>query len=103
MDQITGSTSNISEGNPMTDTPLKIKKKYINMLMKHSPCERVSMACSMFETSKIIVEASIKEQNPNITESEKKKELFLRFYGKDFSSTEKEKILKHLARKTNND
>jgi hypothetical protein len=39
------------------------------------------MGCSMYDTAKEIVKASIINQNPQILNENLKKEIFLRFYG----------------------
>ncbi|MDE3046187.1 MAG: hypothetical protein KGJ02_06045 [Verrucomicrobiota bacterium] len=48
------------------------------------------------ETSKYLVTHFIRRNNPNISEVDLKKELFLKFYGEDFSVEEQQKIMAHL-------
>ena len=61
--------------------------------MKMTGEERVMIAASMYDTAREIVLSSLP---PNLTEKEKRVQLFLRFYGHEFSAEEKEKIISHL-------
>ncbi len=60
--------------------------------------ERLMMGFSMYEAARQLVKASILERNPTISPWELKKEVFLRFYGNDFSSPLLQKILSHLEK-----
>lgn len=51
------------------------------------------MGFSMFEMARKQVLASILNQNPNADPKEIRKQIFLRFYGEDFTPEEREKIL----------
>ncbi|WP_420421967.1 hypothetical protein [Simkania sp.] len=73
-----------------------MEQKFHELLASKSPEERLLMACSMGDSTRYLVIRSIREKNPNISKADLMKELFLIYYGKDFSSTEKEKILKSL-------
>jgi len=77
----------------MQDTHESIKKRFFQMMMSKSPAERLRMGCSMFDSAKQIVRSSILQQNPNGSPLEVKKEIFRRFYGQDFKSQQKIKIL----------
>lgn len=68
-----------------SDTHPEIDKLLVEKFKQLSGEERVEMATSMFDTAREIVLASIKNKNPNISESEIKKELLLRFYGHELS------------------
>jgi hypothetical protein len=80
----------------MEDTTPEIAEKIREMIRAKSPSERAMMGCSMYETSRYLVTRGILEQNPMISKAELRKELFLKFYGSDFTLEEKERILKHL-------
>ncbi|TLD41251.1 MAG: hypothetical protein JETT_2498 [Candidatus Jettenia ecosi] len=54
------------------------------------------MGFSMFDMARKQVVASIKMDNPQSSKSDIKRELFLRFYGQDFSPEEQKKILSQL-------
>lgn len=80
----------------MRDTTPAIEEKIREMLMKKTPQERLKMGGSMFETSQFLIATGILQNNPTISDKDLRKEVFLRFYGNDFSSDERDKILKHL-------
>ncbi len=71
----------------MKDTNEKIERIYNDMMMKKTPEERVKMCFSMLNTARRIVLSTIKD-NKNW-----RKEMFLRFYGDEFSPRQKEKII----------
>ena len=81
----------------MNDTNPKIAKKFHDMMIAKTPAERLMMACDMFDFSREIVEGSIREENPNISRSDMRRQLFLRFYGHEFDESSKEKILSFLG------
>jgi hypothetical protein len=74
----------------MTDTSKEMEKKYDEMMMERSNMERFMMGIEMFETAKKIVIASLPE---DLSESEFKEKIFLRFYENDFSKNELDKII----------
>lgn len=80
----------------MRDTSPEIEKKMLEIMMSKSPEERVRMGDSMYQTARYIVACSILNENLNISDNELKKEVFLRFYGNDFSPEKRDKIAHHL-------
>lgn len=82
----------------MNDTSPEITKKMHEMIQAKSPIERFKMGCSMYDTSRYLVIRGILENNPNISEIDLRKELFLKFYRDDFDSAEIQKIFKHLEK-----
>ncbi|MEA3368742.1 MAG: hypothetical protein U9Q24_00060 [Candidatus Ratteibacteria bacterium] len=77
----------------MIDTSPAMNSKFYQLIMAKSKEERLLMGCSMFDTAKQIVKNAIANHNPGITSQTMRKEIFLRFYGKDFNKAEKQKIL----------
>ena len=77
----------------MKDTAPEMDARYQDMLMQRSGEERLMMGCSMRETSRTLVEASIREQDPQATLETVRKGLFLRFYGHEFDADSRTKIL----------
>lgn len=77
----------------MNDTPPEIDARYRSMLMQRSGEERLMMGCAMRETARALVEASIWEQDPQAAPETVRKGLFLRFYGHEFDSLTRAKIL----------
>jgi hypothetical protein len=77
----------------MNDTQPKMAKLYHQLLMAKTGEERLLMGCSMFDFAKLIVLSSIKNENPGISPSEIRQELFKRFYQNDFTASQTQKIL----------
>ena len=82
----------------MHDTSLAMDEKMRELIRAKTPLERLEMGCSMYETSRYLVQRSILESNPSISEKDLRKELFLKFYAGDFSPEECERIAKHLQK-----
>lgn len=77
----------------MNDTPPEVEARYRAMLMQRTGAERLIMGCAMRDTARAFVEASLREQDPQATEVEIRKGLFLRFYGHEFDAPTRDKIL----------
>jgi len=76
----------------MKDTSPEMGARYHDMLMQRSGEERLMMGCAMRETARALVEASIREQNPQATPEVVRKGVFLRFYGHEFDAESRAKI-----------
>ena len=83
----------------MNDTAPEIAVLYRNLIENKSGEERLLMGCSVYDTAKQIVRSAICNNRPGITDEEMKKEIFLRFYGKEFSQVNREKLLSTLTAK----
>ena len=83
----------------MNDTSALMTDRIIKAMQAKEPAARLKMGCSMFDFSRQLVVSSILDQFPNISKMEMRRELFLRFYGSDFSSIEQEKIIEYLQSK----
>jgi hypothetical protein len=79
----------------MKDTDPKTLEYFNRLIMNKPPQERLIMGFSMFDTAKEIVKCSIKEKFPDISSTKMKQEIFIRFYGTDFDTATKNKILNH--------
>lgn len=77
----------------MSDTNRNVKNIIDEIYLNKSGEEKLLMALSMFETARELVISSLPG---NLSDKELRKELFLRFYGNDFSINEKEQILSML-------
>jgi hypothetical protein len=77
----------------MNDTSPEMEARYRDMLMQRSGEERLIMGCAMRDTARILVEASIREQDPRATSETIRKGLFLRFYGHEFDAESRARIL----------
>lgn len=80
----------------MLDTHESVQLQYEKMMMRRTPVERLKMGCSMFDTSKEIVRSSILNLNPQVSLQQLRKQIFLRFYGGDFTKQQTKKILEAL-------
>ncbi len=77
----------------MIDTTTEAEKIQSELFDKMTGEERMKIASDMFDTARTLVLASL---DKNLNDTERRKALFLRFYGNDFSENEKEKILSNL-------
>lgn len=74
----------------MIDTTTEAEKIQSELFDKMTGEERMKIASDMFDTARTLVLASL---DKNLNDTEKRKALFLRFYGNDFTVNEKEKFL----------
>jgi len=81
----------------MFDTHPEIAVRYRDLMMSKTGQERLVMGCSMYDTAKQIVLSAVRNRRPGITDAEIKREIFLRFYGQEFSETDREKLLSALG------
>jgi len=82
----------------MNDTTPQMTRKMCALIQKKTPAERLKMGLSMYETSKYLITRAILEENPQISKSALRQEIFLKFYGNDFDQKEQMKILQHLSK-----
>lgn len=82
----------------MKDTTPEMEERFRQMLMARSPEERLKMGCSMHETARRLVIASLLQGNPNATPADLRRGLFLRFYGHEFGPEETARILEALEK-----
>jgi len=82
----------------MDDTTPEMTQKMCEMIQAKSPAERCKMGCSMCETSRYLVTQAILRDNPRISKTALRQELFLKFYGSDFDPIARAKILNHLKK-----
>ncbi len=74
----------------MIDTSREAEKIQSELFDKMTGEERMKIASDMFNTARTLVLASL---DKNLSDTEKRKALFLRLYRIDFSANEIEKIL----------
>ena len=80
----------------MKDTAPEIESLFYQMIMEKSGVERLMMGFSMFDMARMQVEAGIRANKPNATIQEIRREIFLRFYGQEFSPEEQDEILSRI-------
>ena len=83
----------------MFDTHPDVAIRFRDLMMSKTGQQRLLMGCSMYDTAKKIVRSAIYNSRPEITDEEMKKEIFLRFYGQEFSRADREKFLSALMSK----
>jgi hypothetical protein len=81
----------------MLDTHADIAVRFKNMMMHKSGEQRLRMGCSMYDAAKQIVRSAIYESHPEVTDIEMKREIFLRFYGHEFSPADRKKFITALV------
>ncbi len=76
----------------MNDTPREIEQRYLSMMAKKTPAERLEMACSMFDTARLLMRAGLEERFGTLNEAHMRGRIFLRMYGDDFSRSALERM-----------
>ena len=82
----------------MKDTPDAMEQKYRDMLLKLSGEERLKLGCSMHAMAQALVRASALQADPSASPTTLRKILFLRFYGQDFDTATRKKIIRALTK-----
>jgi hypothetical protein len=83
----------------MKDTSDAMEQKYRDMLLKRSGEERLKMGCSMHAMAQALIRASALQANPAASPATLRRILFFRFYGQDFDSATRRRILRALAKR----
>jgi hypothetical protein len=83
----------------MKDTTDAMERKYRDRLLKRWGEERLKMGCSMHATAQALVRASALQADPSASPASLKKVLFLCFYGRDFDSGTRKRILRALQKR----
>jgi len=79
----------------MNDTSPEMRKKQLEGIFKMTAKERFAEGLKMIDFVRQTVENSIRKQKPNLSATEFKIEIFKRYYAKDFSKEEKQRIIEH--------
>ena len=82
----------------MNDTASEIGERFRAMLMARTGEERLIMGCTMRDSARMIVETSLRANDPQATVQTIRKGLFLRFYGHEFDADTCAKILPAIGR-----
>lgn len=80
----------------MRDTPVSTEVRFREMILSQSPSQRLAMACRMFSTAKALVRAGILQEFGELNAEDIRERIFQRIYGRDFSASDLEKILRYL-------
>ncbi len=81
----------------MNDTHPEIAALFRKLMMQKTGEQRLIMGCSMYDAAKQIVRSSIYNSRPGITEEQMRREIFIRFYGHEFSKADRDRILSALT------
>jgi len=82
----------------MKDTSPEMRKKQAEIIFRLSPDQRFQQGLEMIDFARRTVENSIIAQNHAISSLELKIAVFLRYYSRDFSEIEKQRIIEHFKR-----
>lgn len=93
MDRQAEPRRDLPRGNSLADTPPEVQRQFVALLMQKSGQERLNMGFEMFDLARRLVIAGIQTAYPNCDERTLRTQIFLRFYGQDFSPQQREKIL----------
>ncbi|GAH99844.1 unnamed protein product [marine sediment metagenome] len=77
----------------MNDTTIEMRKKQLEIIFSKTPKERFMLGVEIINSVRTIVENSIKLENPGISKIDLKIAVFKRYYSKDFSENELNKII----------
>jgi hypothetical protein len=67
------------------------------MLLARSGSERLKMGCSMGATARALIRASVLAHDPHASPADLRRAIFLRFYGHEFDTVARERILARLT------
>ena len=84
----------------MNDTPPEIWAIMNELIAKKTSAERFKMGSSMHATSRHLIILALLKDNPEISEADLKKALFLKFYQEDFPAEERERILQAIEERS---
>lgn len=76
----------------MNDTTPEMQQKQYEIAFSFTEKQRFEQGIEMFNMGRMIVEKSIKYENPDISEVDFKLEIFKRYYKNDFDSEEMQRI-----------
>ena len=77
----------------MTDTPDHVETHFRRLLAARTPAERLRMCTGMFAAAKALAAAGIRAKLGRVSERELRRQLFIRFYGGQYTEAERQVIL----------
>jgi hypothetical protein len=81
------------KGQVMKDTSPQVENKLYELMRKKTSQERLNMAFSMYDLARSLVVAGIKQEYKNPSPAFLRRELFIRFYSRDFTEAQAKQIL----------
>jgi hypothetical protein len=82
----------------MNDTPPDVDAAFSAMFATLTPTQRVRTMSEMFDTARRLLVSGIRAEQPGITDTELKVEVFLRTYRDDYTPAERDRIVADLRR-----
>ena len=80
----------------MNDTSAEVETIFLAMMMARSGAERLAMGAGLFDTARMLLEASLVAEGLDPRSGEFKARVFLRTYGSDFDATTRDRIAARL-------
>ncbi len=80
-----------------SDTSPEVAARYRQLLMAKSGQERMLLGAAMYAQARKIVEASVRGHDPDASDREVRRQVVLRFYGRDFDAPTLRAILARLG------
>jgi hypothetical protein len=80
----------------MTDTSPEVAAVFTALLMQRSQGERTMMAFEMFDMARALMTADIRTRHPDITERERRVQIFKRTCGNDFNEVDRAGIARRI-------
>ena len=77
----------------MTDTAADVEATMAAMFAALTPTQRVRMMSGMFDTMRRLLVAGIRAEQPDISDTELRVEIFLRTYRDDYAPSERDRIV----------
>jgi hypothetical protein len=77
----------------MNDTPPDVDAAFSAMFATLTPTQRVRMMSEMFDTVRRILVSGIRAEQPDISDTELKVQVFLRTYRDDYAPDERDRIV----------
>jgi hypothetical protein len=71
-----------------TDTSILVGRRYRRMLLARSGAERLKMGCAMFDASRALMRAGLREREGLTDPTEERAQLLLRTYAEDLDPDE---------------
>lgn len=77
----------------MKDTPPAVDAEFTTLFATLTPCQRMRMMSEMFDTARRILVSGIRTEQPDITDTELRVQVFLRTYRDDYAPAERDRIV----------
>ena len=83
----------------MSETPPDVDAACTAMFATRTPSQRVRMMSEMFDTARRLLVSGIRAEQPAISDTELKVEVFLRTYRDDYTAADRDRIVAYLRQR----